>query len=169
MTNPFLSLAAADWIIVGIISISALISLLRGFTKESLSLGGWLLASFAAAKFYPLFNKLFLPYCGDGILATICSVVAIFTIILLANYLLSKLLVALIDKIGLGYLDHLLGLIFGLARGFLLVIVLTMVLQATNHLDEPFWKNSLFIPWLSRLSTWFTQLVLPYLKRLITK
>ncbi len=162
-------LTNADWLIISVIVISALISLLRGFAKESISLGGWLFASFAAAKFYPLLSKFYLPYCGDSIFATTCSVITIFIVILFLNYLLSQLLVAIINKIGLGYFDHVLGLIFGIMRGLLLVIVLIMVLQASDLLDRELWQNSLLIHKLSNLSSEFAELILPYLKRLIAK
>jgi len=45
------ALNAADWTIISVIGISLLISLLRGFVKEALSLVGWILAFIVAMVF----------------------------------------------------------------------------------------------------------------------
>ena len=59
-----------DLVIIGIILISALISLVRGFVKESISLASWILAGFIAFRYFATFAELLLPYIESPTLRT---------------------------------------------------------------------------------------------------
>ena len=131
-----------DIAIVGVLAVSVAWGIWRGFIREVISLAGWVLAFLAA-------NAVAGPL-GDALPTSISSpevrvlaaflVVFIFTLSLatLAGLLLSRLLQAA----GLGGLDRTLGGLFGLARGAVILLALTVAAGLTAAPRHPLWKES---------------------------
>jgi len=131
-----------DIAIVGVLAVSVAWGIWRGFIREVISLAGWVLAFLAA-------NAVAGPL-GDALPTSISSpevrvlvaflVVFIFTLSLatLAGLLLSRLLQAA----GLGGLDRTLGGLFGLARGVVILLALTVAAGLTAAPRHPLWKES---------------------------
>jgi len=61
---------------------------------------------------------------------------------------------ALVDSTGLGGTDRLLGMIFGFARGVLLVTLIVFLVNQTGFAREPMWQQSTLLPQFNSLSTW---------------
>ena len=112
-----------DYIIIGIIAFSILVSLLRGFVREVLSLGSWVVAFIVASQFYPYLaaylTQIESMYIRNG---TAIGILFVLTLIVgaIVNYVISQL----VDKTGLSGTDRVLGAIFGLVRGALIVAAL---------------------------------------------
>lgn len=145
-----------DWAIIGVIVISALLSLWRGFVREAVALVGWLLAFFLARGFHDDLS----PYLSDDIqpagLRLALAWVAIFLVVLFVSYLLAKLGQVLIDKAGLTTPDRLLGMAFGLLRGLAVCAALVIVSKAFTRLPEaPAWQDSRLVPPLETVADWF--------------
>jgi len=145
-----------DWAIVGIIVISALLSLWRGFVREALALAGWVLAFFLARAFHEELS----PYLSDAIGSAqtkrALAWLAIFLLVIFVSYLIAKLSQVLIDKVGLTTPDRLLGVAFGLLRGLALCAVLVMVSKAFTRLPESAgWRQSHLVSPLETVSDWF--------------
>ena len=110
--------------VLGIILVSALLSMMRGFTREVLAIGSWAAAAAAAYYFYPLV----LPYryalhSTRQIVAQAVSAAAVFFVTLIVVSLFTvRLSDAILDS-KIGALDRSLGFLFGAARGFLLAVV----------------------------------------------
>ena len=112
-----------DYIIIGIIAFSILVSLLRGFVREVLSLGSWIVAFIVASQFYPYLaaylTQIESMYVRNG---TAIAILFVLTLIVgaIVNYVISQL----VDKTGLSGTDRVLGAAFGLVRGALIVAAL---------------------------------------------
>jgi membrane protein required for colicin V production len=131
-----------DIAVVGVLAVSVAWGIWRGFIREVISLAGWVLAFLAA-------NAVAGPL-GDALPTSISSpevrvlaaflIVFIFTLSLatLAGMLFSKLLKAA----GLGGLDRTLGGMFGLARGVVILLALTVAAGLTAAPRHPLWKES---------------------------
>jgi len=131
-----------DYAILGVLAVSVVWGIWRGFVREVISLAGWVLAFLAA-------NAVAGPL-GDALPTSISSpevrvlaaflIVFIFTLSLatLAGMLFSKLLKAA----GLGGLDRTLGGMFGLARGVVILLALTVAAGLTAAPRHPLWKES---------------------------
>ncbi len=109
--------------ILGIILVSALLSMMRGFTREILAIGSWAAAAAAAYYFYPLVLPYATPYIHKEIIAQAVSAAAVFFVTLIVVSLFTvRLSDAILDS-KIGALDRSLGFLFGAARGFLLGVV----------------------------------------------
>jgi len=109
--------------VLGIILISALLSMMRGFTREVLAIGSWAAAAAAAYYFYPLVLPYATPYIHKEIVAQAVSAAAVFFVTLIVVSLFTVRLSDVILDSKIGALDRSLGFLFGAARGFLLAVV----------------------------------------------
>ena len=133
-----------DYAVLGIIGLSILLSILRGFLRETLSLAGWV-AAFFVAKFYTLQLAPLLPQAIPGeSLRLLAAFLILFLVTLLISSLLAIALAEVFKKIGLGWLDRGLGAFFGLARGVLIVGIIVLLGGLTTLPHEAFWRDARF-------------------------
>jgi len=130
MSWPQLDLFNAfDWIVLLILGISALVSLWRGFVREALSLAGWvvafIVANLAAVYLAEAIGDLIANRTGRYIVAWSL----LFVVTLVASSVAAKLMSRLIKASGLSFADRLLGTVFGLLRGTLIVMALVFVIR----------------------------------------
>ncbi len=137
----------ADYIILAIILISMVISLLRGFVKEALSLAGWVLAVVIGFTYMDRLAIILQPKLSSlpaSILAVIAfSILLILTLIVVA--LINNLIAKLVEKTGLTGTDRAIGMLFGIARGVVLVGILILLAGFTAVPQDAWWKESLLI------------------------
>lgn len=144
-----------DWILLSIVLISALISLKRGFVKESLSLLIWFAAFIIALVFHYQLGLLLEPYIESPALRKTASVLLLFITSLLLGSLLLFLIHKLVAATGLSGLDRLLGIVFGALRGVVVVVLLLMLMQFLLPVDqEQWWQQSVSIPHFLLLESW---------------
>ncbi len=114
-----------DLILFGIMLVSGLLALMRGFTREVLSLVAWAaaaLATYIAVK-QPALVALAIPYVEKPILAQIAVGAVVFIVVLI---LFSLIGVKISDKVvdsSAGAFDRSLGFVYGLGRGFILIAI----------------------------------------------
>ncbi len=147
-----------DFVILGIIGLSAIISLMRGFVREALSLAVWVLAFWVAWTF---FRKLALQL--DWFTVPSVRLGAAFLILFIATLmvgaLVNYLMGQLVDKTGLSGTDRLIGILFGAARGAILVAILVLLAGLTPFPNDPWWKESQLIGYFQELAVWLKQLL----------
>jgi membrane protein required for colicin V production len=134
-----------DLFIIGVIAISAVISLFRGFTKEAISLATWVLAFWLALSFS---SKLAGTLHGtiDSPTARIAVAFAIlFVVTVILGGIVNFLVAQLVEKTGLNGTDRALGVVFGVLRGGLIVVILVMLAGLTTLPSESWWNDSKFI------------------------
>lgn len=122
-------MAAIDIITLVIVGLSALHGLWRGFTRQALGLGGWIVAIVLACRFYPALVPWTHGYLSNLLASEAAAFVLVLIGLLMAATMLSAFIVRLVHLAALGGLDRLLGCGFGAIRGGLLVILLFMVAQ----------------------------------------
>ncbi len=153
-----------DLVILGIVSLSALISLVRGFVREVVSVVVW------AAAFW-----LGIRYAGvlagnlEGVIASPtvrlgAAFTALFVAALVVGALVNNALGALVGRTGLTGTDRLLGVLFGAGRGLVVTALLILVVGFTPAPQERWWSESVLVtgiqPWICRAGAgeWFQRL-----------
>lgn len=144
-----------DYSIIGMILISSIIGLFRGFIKEAFSLIIWVFAIWVGLTFGQEFSHFL-----EGIISVpslrisaAFGILFIITLILgaLVNYLLSEL----VKKTGLTGSDRFAGMIFGIGRGLVVISIAVMLAGLTPLPEDPWWKESTLIPPFQSLAVWF--------------
>lgn len=140
------AVATADWIIGAVILVSVLVGLLRGVTREIVSLAGWVLG-LGLAFFFAEQVGATLPIEPPEIGTMIGGLLILAGVLVLAA-LLGAVLRALLAAVRLSTLDRLLGGLFGLARALLVFGMAVLLAGGTPVTKAGWWKESLLLPWL---------------------
>jgi membrane protein required for colicin V production len=145
----------ADWAIVSILVLSALISIKRGFVKEALSLATWVAAVIVAIVFGERLAVLLVDHIATPSVRELVAFAVLFIATLLVGAMVNYLLGALVRVTGLSGTDRLLGMLFGLARGFVIVMALLIFLPGIIPVNKDlWWQESLLIPDFMAFETW---------------
>lgn len=132
----------ADVVILAIIGISALVSVFRGFLREVLSLMAWALAFWAAITFAPRVAPWLASYVEVPSIRFILAFAVLFVLTLLVVSLIGYFIVKLIGRTGLTGTDRMLGLLFGIARGGVIVLLLVLLAGLTRVPQDPWWQEA---------------------------
>jgi membrane protein required for colicin V production len=148
-----------DWAIIAIIIISCLISLKRGFVKEALSLVTWIIAGVVAWLFGGALSQHLTDFIEMPSARIIAACAILFVATLLVGALINFLISELVRVTGLSGTDRFLGMVFGGARGALLVVVLTGLLSLAPVQQDPWWQQSSLIPHFLMVADWSKNLI----------
>src|ERR1700730_6004670 len=137
----------ADYLIIAAILISAVAGAMRGFLREAVALGAWVIALFLAWHF----SDLIAPHLGgllsDSEVRPWAARVIIVALVLLLGALVGAMLGHFVRLSIFSGLDRLLGFAFGVLRGFVLLGVFVILGQLLRLQDEPWWRQSMLIPY----------------------
>lgn len=119
-----------DGIVAGVIVVSAILAYSRGLVRESLAIGGWIVAAIVAFIFAGRARNLMyeVPYLGDFLqdsceLAVIAAFFVLLVLALVVVSLFTPMFATAVQRSAVGGLDAGLGFLFGVLRGVLLVAV----------------------------------------------
>ncbi len=143
-----------DYTIIGIIAVSAVTSVIRGFVREVLSLVAWVAAFWVALKFSHQAADYATNYIHNPSVREATAFIVLFLVTLLVVALVNYLIVQLVDKTGISGTDRMLGMVFGIARGVLIVALLVLLAGLTSIPEEPWWKESTLLDHFVSLAVW---------------
>jgi len=152
-------LTGADVLILLVLLGSTLVGLLRGFVREAASLTFWILAIWAAWKFGPVIE----PYLGglmaDPKVAPWVGRVIVLVLVLLLGWLIGMLLSYFTRTVGLGPLDRVVGLMFGVVRGLVLMGLMIIGGELLHLNQEEWWGRSKLVPYGETVGDWLRAMV----------
>ncbi|AKZ65908.1 CvpA family protein [Candidatus Palibaumannia cicadellinicola] len=135
-----------DYLIILIIIVSILISIIRGFIKETLSLTTLVCAFFISGNLYKDIAITFTKV-EEPIIKNIIAIVLLFIATMIVGKIINIITQSLVERTGLSGIDRVLGVFFGLLRGILIVsVVLLFIEKLTIVTANPDWQQSQLIP-----------------------
>ncbi len=148
-------LTAADWVIAAVIGASIVLSLWRGFTREAISLAGWIAAFIIANLYAVALAGLLSDWISNVTGRYVAAYALLFVGSLLLAGVLSKLATQMVRVTGLSLLDRLLGTVFGFARGVILIVVAVYLLRQLAPPQNLLWlEQSQLMPHIDMLVQW---------------
>ena len=128
--------------VVDAVLLSMMLGAWRGFLYEVFSLLGWV-AAFVLAKWFAADAAAWLPLQGASeALKTVVGFLAVFVASAFGFGLVSWLVRKVAEKVGLRPVDRVLGSLFGMARGLILLVFAAFVVGLTPWARESVWLES---------------------------
>lgn len=156
-----LGLTVVDWIVIGIIAVSALLAMVRGFVKEVLSVVAWVGAILGTLYGFGLARQIAAKFIEWPQVADIVAGVVLFVAIIVALSMLSSAIGKAVQSTQLNLLDRSLGLLFGLLRGGVVVclayLLLSLVLPVKEQPD--YIRNAKLVGMVETGAEWLNKLV----------
>lgn len=131
-----------DYVVIGIVGLSLLFGLWRGVVGEVLALIAWVVGIMAAVEFGTQTGHFLFAGLTDPAIRTLAGCVAIFVGVLVAMALVRMVARSMVKALGLSVSDRLLGMVFGLARGALIIMVLVGLGGMTAAPKQSWWKEA---------------------------
>ncbi|WP_246174492.1 CvpA family protein [Pandoraea bronchicola] len=163
-------LTVVDYAAIAILIGSMLLGMLRGLVRELFNLVGWVVAFFVARAFGPAVAH-WLPadLPGGEMTQGALGFLLVLVAVVFGAGIVSALVGRMTDMIGLRPADRGLGMVFGIVRGVLLLMLLMVAAKLTALPQQPVWQHSLVRPWveagLERLMPYLPEPVQHYLHK----
>ena len=141
-----------DYAILAVVGISGIISLMRGFIREALSLAGWVAAFWVALAFSGKAAPMLEAYVTTPSTRLGIAFISIFIGVLLLSGIAIRLVGLLVEKTGMSGTDRTLGIVFGVLRGIVVVGLLVLLGGLTPLPRDPWWRESMLLPHFERIA-----------------
>jgi membrane protein required for colicin V production len=112
-----------DVILIGVMLVSALLAMIRGFMREVLSIAAWVIAAGATLYAYAKLLPVAKTYFNNDIIAAAAVVGGTFLLTLIVVSIITVRFSDMVLDSRVGALDRTLGFLFGLGRGLIIVVV----------------------------------------------
>ncbi len=141
-----------DYVILGVIVVSALIGLVRGFVREVFSLISWILAFWIAFTYASAASVYFAKYLDASTLRIAAAFTVLFIGSLIVLTIASFLIYRLLSISGVSGTDRILGSVFGLFRAAAIIAGFMLVAGVTPLPEEPWWRESMLMKYFQPLT-----------------
>jgi len=148
-----------DYVIVAVIAISALVGLLRGFVRETVSLLAWLAAFWLAVAYSEAVAVHLSRFIAAPAVRFGVAFVVIFLGVLIAGMIVNYILASLLKKAGVRTSDRILGGLFGTARGLVAVGLVVVLVELTPLVQSPSWRGSMLVGYIQPMVSHFHRYV----------
>lgn len=131
-----------DWVLLAVLLLSVLLGAWRGLVYEVLSVAGWV-AAFVLAQAYADEVAALLPLESlSPPLQLAAGFLVVFIAVAFAGGMLAWLVKKLVASVGLRPVDRILGSVFGLARGAVMLLAFAVVVSMSPLRDAAWWQGS---------------------------
>jgi membrane protein required for colicin V production len=152
-------LTGVDVLILVVLLGSTVIGALRGFVREAVSVVFWVLAVWGAWQFGPVVEPHLGGLLADPSIAPWVGRLVILVLILLIGWVAGMLLSYFTRSIGLGPLDRVIGVLFGIVRGMVLVGLMIIGGELLHMNQEEWWNRSKLVPYGETVGDWLRAMV----------
>jgi membrane protein required for colicin V production len=147
----------ADYTILAVLGLSVLMGLWRGFIGEVLALACWACAFWVAWMLGPALAERFSGSISTPSVRVMLAYGLCFVAVLIAGAIVTFLMRKLVEGSGLSGSDRLLGMVFGLARGLALIVLVVLLMGFTPFPHDPWWSESRLMPSFEHGARWLSE------------
>ncbi len=151
--------AMVDIVILAVMGISLVFGLFRGLLRELLSLVSWVFAFWIAYRYSANVAEIIDRALQNPTLSQAVSAVLVFVIVLVALMVLTSLIAKVFKATGLAGIDRILGGLFGLGRGVVILLVALILASHTSAVEQDWYNASTMIPMFDRALEWMAAYV----------
>ncbi len=148
-----------DLVIIIIIIASSLMGLLRGFVKEALSVGAWIISTWVAVGFGDELSATVSGYVDSQILVLVISYGGLFFGTLIFSSIINFLIANVVKMTGFTFTDRMMGVLFGFLRGVLFIAIIALAAKILSFDDASWWSSSEYIGYFTPIADWMGQFV----------
>lgn len=149
-----------DGVILGILALSVVTGLVRGFVKELIALCVWVIAIWLGITYADTAGIYLKKYINDEAARHAAGFVIILLLTVITGSLFNALLGFILKNTGLSGTDRLLGMVFGFVRGVFIVSLIILAVKVTDlmpsqeHLNSSllYAKFTPMVDWLHKVS-----------------
>jgi len=153
------SLNPVDYGILLVILASSVYAAWRGFMAEALAILAWIAAAFATLYFGPWAAPLLGKWITTHWLASLLGYVLVFLVVFAPLSFLSHRFSDSMRKSAAGTVDRLMGFLFGIVRGVVVVALVYLALSYAVAAQPRIVKEAHFLPWVQRSSAFLIDLL----------
>ena len=143
-----------DIVILAVMGISLVFGLFRGLLRELLSLVSWVFAFWIAYRYSASVAEIIDRALQNPTLSQAVSAVLVFVIVLVALMVLTSLIAKVFKATGLAGIDRILGGLFGLGRGVVILLAALILASHTGAVEQDWYNASTIIPMFDRALDW---------------
>ena len=142
-----------DYGILGIVSVSLLMGLFRGFVREAISLATWISAIGLGIYYCEPTSHFFNAISVSGLRVILAFIIIVLSI-LITGGIISHSICKLIKATGFGITDGIIGFLFGALRGGAIIAIIVAMVNTTVIAQKEDWKHSHLIPVFEPAALW---------------
>lgn len=145
----------ADYLIIGVLAFSMLLGMFRGFVSESIALLAWLGGLWLAWRYAPLLEPFMGGMLSEPPVRTWAARALIVMAVVIVGWLVSGLLGYLLRHSGISpAVDRLLGMLFGVVRGIVVISAFVLLAQFARLDQAKWWQKSRLLPYATECAGW---------------
>lgn len=145
----------ADYLILGVLALSMLLGMIRGFVREAIGVISWLGGLWLAWRYAYVVEPLLAGRVGDPPVSTWAARTLIVLAVLVIGWILAGILGYMLRHSGLSIMvDRLLGLVTGFVRGAVVVAVFVLLGEFVQLTQTSWWTKSRLMPFASEAAGW---------------
>jgi len=148
-----------DYLLITVVGLSMVLSLWRGFVREIISLIGLVAAFLVSSRVSGQTGDFLGRWITNGTLADIAGFSLVFVLVMIIVGIVGMFVRRLVDAADLTATDRSLGMLFGLARGGLLVALAFLIFTSYASTDQRWLKSSLLSPYGIEAGNWLGQAI----------
>ena len=142
-----------DYTLIGVLTLSMIMGLVRGFVREAMSLLTWIAAISIGIIYCESVSEWFSAISMSGVRLLLAFVLLVLSILIIGG-IISHFIGKLIKVTGFSFTDRLVGTLFGLGRGAAIIAVIVLVVNSSIVSQQPVWQTSVLAPEFKPAALW---------------
>ncbi len=139
-----------DICLLAMVFLSVIVGFSRGFFQEAMTVSAWALAFVMAYLYAVPWSVHLQTYIDSPSLRIIILALAMLIVTLVLAKIISRIVAVLLKFSGLKGFDHILGIIFGGLRGWLVVMLIVLALVSLQLNKDQWFTQSKVVPWVNK-------------------